>query len=734
MHLSSRIRKNHTDGVPLISLRLGSLICIYLVLIVIAVYAQTRGFDFIDYDDDLYVVENEHVKRGLTLEGIKWAFVAHTAANWHPLTLISHMADVEFFGMQPGWHHITNVFFHLTNTILLFVVLSKTTGQKLPSAFVAVLFGIHPLHLDSVVQIAERKDVLSTFFWMMTVWAYSLYTEKARRSFYYLASLILYALGLMVKPMLVTLPFTLLLLDYWPLSRIGRSGSWSHQTVPYLVLEKIPFFLLSAISCIVTFMVQNREGAVQSIKLYTIDIRVANAIVTYLKYIIKTIFPAHLSFYYPHHGMPPLWQTLVSAVTLACISILVVRTLKSHPYLIVGWLWYLGTLVPVIGLVQVGSQAMADRYTYVPLIGLFIMITWGVTSAYNTLSLYKKQLAVCGSLLTTVLMIVAWWQAEFWRDSETLFKRAISVTEKNTTAHLNLGFVFAEQGKIDEALFHYKEVINISPHHEKAHHNIGLMYAKKGRLDEAIFHYRYVLKQSPGKEEVVNDLAVALAEKGAIEEAIKEIVHGLDHSEDSGLLLNTLGVLLFRNGNLAEAVRHFKLAIRVQPDYQDARNNLKRMLSPNGKIDQAIEVMESSLKVSPTWGSYFRLGVLQKIKGDLKTARTNFEKAIVLQPTFAEARDQLALVNAMLGNYEEALVLYKKMIWNNPQNFEPYYSIASILSRQKKLDLAMNWLQKAMEFGFDDWDRIRSDPNLRNLRLSKHYRRSEMLSRRPSSE
>ena len=375
-------------------LRRDVLVCLFLIITTFAVYWQVHNHDFINLDDDLYITENDQVQKGLSRESVVWAFTTTHAANWHPLTWLSHMVDFQLYGLNPKGHHLTNVFFHLLNTLLLFFVLQRMTGALWRSGFVAALFALHPLHVESVAWVAERKDVLSTLFWLLTIWAYTWYVERPRRT-RYLLTLLTFTLGLMAKPMLVTLPFVLLLLDYWPLGRfqvgqldtalsapgqasLSTRSVWS-QTLR-LIWEKAPFFALAAASSIVTFLVQKGGGAVRPWERFPITIRIANGLVSYVKYMGKMIWPSDLAVFYPHPGASlPIWQAVAAGLLLLSISIAAIRLAKNHPYLAVGWLWYLGTLVPIIGFVQVGGQALADRYTYVSLIGLFIIIAWGVS-------------------------------------------------------------------------------------------------------------------------------------------------------------------------------------------------------------------------------------------------------------------------------------------------------------------------------------------------------------------
>jgi len=435
--------KNHKK--PLFNIQRHYLISLLLVLTTIVVYFQVGQFEFLDYDDNLYVTENHAVKAGLSQKGLRWAFKAIYVANWHPLTWASHMVDVQLYGLNPGAHHFTNVLFHILNAILLFHFFRKITGTLWRSAFVAALFALHPLHVESVAWIAGRKDVLSTFFWLVTMLSYTGYVKQPT-IWRYLPVMTFFALGLMVKPMVVTLPFVLLLLDYWPFGRLtihqlgDNRGSGCQKKIFFrLVIEKIPLFILTIASCIVTFMVQSKGGAVESLIRFPLTDRMTNALVSYARYVLKMIWPSHLAVFYPHPGIWPLWQFAGAILFLALIFILVIKTYRKKPYLMVGWLWYIGTLVPVIGLVQVGKQAMADRYTYIPLIGLFVMIAWGAEELLKRWRYRSFGLATAGG-----------------------------------------------PGRFDEAIAQYITVLRIDPYYTAAQKNLAVTLAKQRRFGGAI--------------------------------------------------------------------------------------------------------------------------------------------------------------------------------------------------------------------------------------------------------
>ncbi len=508
---------------------------ILLALAVVLPFARVLWHDFITLDDPTYVTSNEQVKQGLSLAGIKWAFTSVRGANWHPITWISHMLDYQLFGNNPMCHHLMNLLIHLANTLLLFLVLLRMTGEVWRSTFVAALFGVHPLHVESVAWIAERKDVLSSLFWILTMWAYSRYTQSPGTKTYLLV-VIFFAIGLMSKPMLVTLPFVLLLLDYWPLERIIIPKSQSSATsakLRVILIEKIPLVFLSCASCFATIYAQNQGGAIGSLEQFKPGVRLANAIVVYITYILKTIWPNHLIVYYPHPGSNlPVWQVLASGFSIALITLLAVMLRRKHKYLTVGWLWYLGTLVPVIGIIQVGMQAMADRYTYIPLIGIFMLIAWGVPEIAKCQKISKEAtknlvgfpiLKFAAILTILALGICTYIQVGYWKDSFTLFNHVIAVCPKNAVAHYNLGVALVNKGDAQSALLEFRKALSIKPGYPDAWYNVGVLLQNQGKIDEAIKSYRQAIELDPTLVQARNNLAIMLFVKGKYTEAWEEV-------------------------------------------------------------------------------------------------------------------------------------------------------------------------------------------------------------------
>ncbi|MFH1079342.1 MAG: tetratricopeptide repeat protein [Pseudomonadota bacterium] len=473
------------------------LVSLILIIAVLAVYFNVQDYEFVNYDDPPYVTENQIVKSGLNWKGIFWAFTTTHYANWHPLTWISFMFDYEIFRLRAGAYHWNNLLLHLFNSVLLFLVLKHITNAFWRSFTVAALFALHPLHVESVAWISSRKDVLSALFWLLTIYTYALYIEKP--SFYrYILVFLIFSLGLMTKPMLVTLPFVLLLLDYWPLRRfqIGQTNTRSLS----LFFEKIPIFILSIASCIITIYAQESSQAVATWESLSLQTRISNAFASYVKYLLKTFWPVDLAVFYPHPGVFPLEQLLIHIVLLVLITVLVLYFIRDYPYLLIGWLWYLGTLIPVIGIVQVGSQAMADRYTYIPLIGPFIMVAWGIPDILKSWHYKKLFMVVSTIMVLAILMIISWSQVQVWENSSTLFQHAIKVTPKNFIAHYNLAIEFSRQGNRAKAFLHYSEAVKYSPNFSDAHNNLGDLLARNGKIEDAIKEFQSALKADPNHE------------------------------------------------------------------------------------------------------------------------------------------------------------------------------------------------------------------------------------------
>jgi len=573
-----------------------------LIAVSVFIYAPVRNHAFLAWDDTEYVSNNRHVMAGPTWNGIRWAFTTGHMANWHPLTWLSHMLDARLFGSDAGLHHCTNALFHILNALLLFALLQEMTGSLGRSAFVAALFAAHPLHVESVAWLSERKDVLSTFLALLALLAYVGYTRRPTWKRYLMVA-VFFALGLMSKPMLVTLPFAMMLLDYWPLRRVtleaGAAGK-PLRAMARLTYEKLPLFALVLVSCIVTFIAQQRAGAVGGLDKIPLGLRASNALVSYAAYIGKTLWPAHLAALYPIFALAKA-QVVGSGLMLAAISAGAILGARRWPYLPVGWLWYLGTLLPVIGLVQVGSQSMADRYTYIPSIGLFVIASWGAWDLLTRLPYRKTLVPAAAAIIIAACAITARAQVHHWKDSTTLWTHALTVNNRNDIAHNLLGEEFAKKGKLQEAIAQYTEALQINGNNAEANNNIGLALAETGKTAEALAHYQKALSLKPAFVDAHYNLAITLTNLGKIKEAIAEYSEALRLNREFVNAYVNLGVVMAQQGKPDEALRYFQEALRLQPNNASAHNNLGILLETQGKMQEAEAHFSEALRIEPTF-------------------------------------------------------------------------------------------------------------------------------------
>lgn len=597
--------------------RLDIAISVFLILATLIVYWQLQHYPFINYDDNLYVTENLHIQKGVSIENLKWAIQDITSYNWYPLTWLSHMLDVELHGLDAGGHHLTNLLFHMFNVLLLFILLRGMTGSRWTSAFVAALFALHPLHVESVAWISGRKDVLSTFFGLLTLISYGRYAQQGSRAGYGLA-LLFFILGLMAKAMLVTLPFVMLLLDYWPINRFRITSDFrlqlSGQTASFfsLLFEKLPFFMLAAASCLVTYYAQQSGGAVVPFEVIPLNLRISNALISYVIYIGKMFWPARLAVIYPYPDAYAVWKIIAAAALLMGIFILISTQIRRRPYLAVGWLWYFGTLVPVIGLLQLGIQAHADRYTYVPLIGLYIMFAWGVAEIVSRWRLNLGIVAPVAIVFLLALIVTSRSQAGYWANDITLFSHALKLTKKNFKAHNNLAAAYTAQGRYDEALLHmtiavelsshnpnsannlgyiqmqlgryaeairnFRRTLDLNPKHLDAHRNLALALKMTGKSNKAVDHYKIAIDLAPDNKDVLNDLANVMVEQRRLPQALSYYAKALSLEPNDPEIHNNLGVAWVHMGRFERAVNHFRKALQLNPDHAEARENLKKAL------------------------------------------------------------------------------------------------------------------------------------------------------------
>ena len=727
-----------------LSCRPTGCICLLLALVTVAAYWEVQHCDFLNYDDAIYVTDNPMVQPGLTWAGLKWAFQTGHAGNWHPLTWCSHMLDCQLYGARPAGHHLTNLLLHVANTLLLFLVLQRMTGALWRSALVAALFAWHPLHVESVAWVAERKDVLSAFFFMLTIWAYGRYVEvqrlkskvqspgveaqspkskvlsreitdgsqNAESSFtlhaprstlhaspFYLLSLCCFALGLLSKPMLVTLPFVLLLLDYWPLGRSAECGvrraesgapevQGSARGWTRLVAEKIPFFALSLASSVVTFIAQRNGGAVATLSDIPLCLRAENGLIGYACYLRKTFWPADLAVLYPLQVSWRAWEVIGAGALLAGLSALAVWRARRQPALLVGWLWFLGMLVPVIGWVQVGNQLIADRYTYLPLIGWFVMVVWGLAGlparrpALRWLGCGVAVLALAACVVLTRL------QLAHWKNSEALFRHTIKVTSDNGVAHGVLGDALVLQHKWPEAAAELRLSIRYLPIRAKTYLVLGRVLEEMGKYAEAESYFRQALKRNltrPDPDAISKQvdfrLVNVLAAQGKHKEAEAcyraALAAGLVSPEGRCQLAN----LLARAGKFDEAVEQYRMALKIRPAYAEACNNLANALAEGGRSEEALAEYRQALHLLPNHPRiYYNLGAELAKLNRLEEAGTNYERALQLKPDYPDAHSDLAALRQRQHRFDQAIAHYQSALQFVPDSQDALLGLAELLA------------------------------------------------------
>ncbi len=653
----SRSLKSEIPTAGLHDRRLVLGVCIFLAVIVWLVFGQTLRHEFVRFDDDQYVTENLVVQKGLTWEGFCWALTYGRIGHWHPLTWLSHMLDCQLYGLNAGGHHLTNVLLHTATTILLFLVLRRMTGYLWRSAFVAAVFAIHPLRVESVAWVAERKDVLSAFFFMLTLAAYVRYAHRPPSMIRYGAVVLFFALGLLSKNMLVTMPFVLLLLDYWPLNRLS---SCTPRVLLRLMAEKIPLLALTVGSCVATALVPERltDGKLP------FGLRMENAVVSYVTYLWQMICPSGLACVYPNPAnyLPP-WQVAGAVGLLLAISGAAWAFRRTHPCLIVGWLWYVGMMIPVIGIVQISYYAHADRYTYLPQIGLYLLLTW---TAADLCAGWRHRRWLLGGLATgilTALIFCAHTQTSYWRNSELLWTHTLACTTDNYVAHNNLGYSLPEKERLDEAMAQYQKALQINPNFAMAHNNLGNALLQTSNVDEAIAHLQKAVQINPDYPSFHNNLGNALLQMSNVDQAIAQYQTALQINPDYAGACYNLGRALLKKGSLDEAMVYFQKALQLRPDYAEACNNLGSTLLQKGSVDEAITQYQKALQLRPDYaGACYNLGNALLKKGNVDEAITQYQKALQIDPDNAEAHNDLGGALLKKGNVNEAIAQFQKAL------------------------------------------------------------------------
>ncbi|MFZ0825945.1 MAG: tetratricopeptide repeat protein [Verrucomicrobiia bacterium] len=636
--------------------QLRLVVCLALVLVTAALYWPMLHHDFINYDDAAYITENPQVQSGLTGSEFVWAFQTGYAGNWHPLTWISHMLDCQLYGLKPAGHHLTNLLFQTANSLLLFLWLNQLTGALWRSAFVAALFAWHPLHVESVAWAAERKDVLSAFFWMLTLIAYTRYAQERSRGEgrgsganpvaqaidsrhsapgFFLA-LFFFACGLMSKPTVVTLPFVLLLLDFWPLQRFNRS------MIPRLLLEKLPFLALALAGSAVTYLVQKSAGAVWSAAVVPFHSKLANALLAYVRYLSKCFWPADLAVLYPYHSHLSAAPVIGSALMLAIWSGLFLWRARRNPYLFVGWFWFLGTLVPTIGLVQVGSQSIADRYMYLPSIGLFILIAWSLNDLVNYQPRWRPGVMLAGTAALAGCLMVTRIQLGYWQNSITLLRHTLLVTTDNYTIYNSLGELMQRAGQPDEALMLYAEAVRIQPLYSPAQYNLGIALLNRGWTEKACEPLAAAVRLAPEDVEARQAFGLALMHSGKLAEAVAQFTEAIRLKPDFASAQTGLALAFINQGKTPEAIPHFFEAARLQPDDPEAHFNLGLALLNNHQPAEAGAQFAEELRLAPAEAkAHYRLAQARQQQNQPVAAVHQYREALRLTPDFPEAKTEL---------------------------------------------------------------------------------------------
>jgi len=636
-----------------------------LVIATLAVYWPVFNHEFVRYDDDKYVTENPNVKRGITSESVVWAFTKPHFHMWHPLTSLSHLLDYQIFGFNPTGHHLTNLLLHIASTLLLFGILKRLTDDFWSCLFVALVFAVHPLNVESVAWIAERKNVLSGLFWMLTIATYVRYAERPGLVRFLLLVLV-FALATLTKPMVVTLPFVLLLLDYWPLGRLqwprriqqqDSSRPQAKQTgsqgvsIWRLLLEKTPLFLLTIGLSAVTYIAQQKGGVMSDLGNVPLKYRAANALVSYVTYIRKMVWPSRLAVFYPHpFDKLPLWQVIISALLLLAVTIAVILFIRRRKYLAVGWFWYVGTLVPVVGLVQVGAQARADRYTYLPFIGLFIMVTWGLSDLlakwrYRKITLWPVALAALLALSVCTRL-----QLRHWRNNKALFEHALAVTGDNFVMSNNYANVLKETGQPEKAIQYFQEALRLRPNSPEVLNNLGNALGQLDKNDEAIKYYKKALQLIPSFAQAHYNLAVLLAGQGRTDEAIASYRQALRYRPQDVDTLSNLGFALARKAQFDEAIECYKKALELEPDHIITHGRLGLVLASVDRIDEAIEHCRFVLRATPDdIEMHCNVGILLERKGNADEAIKAYRRALQINPQYLKAQQ---LLKAALSKQE----------------------------------------------------------------------------------
>ena len=691
-------------------------VCGLLLLAVALIFGKAVRYDFVNFDDDVLVYENPMVARGLTAQGMGWAFTTNTSNMWYPLTWISYMLDSQIYGPKPWGYHLTNVLLHAATAVILFLVLRRMTGDLWASALVTLLFAIHPLRAEAVAWVGERKSPLSGLFFVSTIAAYVAYARRPFSLARYLTVAGLFTLGLLAKPTLVTLPFVLLLLDYWPLGRISR------RTLGRLVVEKIPLVLLAVAGSVAAVLSQ--AGNIATLQNVPIPARIAGALISCAVYFGQFFWPIGLSAFYPRSAIVPAWQVGVACVVLAAVSAAALLLWRKQPAVLVGWLWYLGTLVPVIGLVSIGAHARADRYTYLPQIGLCIAFVWGVRWGVQRVCGDWPSRGwldgVGGTLLVAGLMACAWQQTSYWQNSEQLWRHALACNADNPLAHNNLALILVNCGQVDAAIAHYRQALEIQPDYVEARNNLGNALADHGQADEAIAQYGQALAIKPDYAEAHNNLGTELAEHGQIEEAIAHFQQALELRPEYAIAHNNLGNALLGRGQVDTAIAHYRKALEIKPDYADACTALGKALIRSGQVDAGTGCYRKALEIQPD-SAKAHIGLADALtgRGQFDEAIAHNRRALKIEPDSVDAHNGLGNALAGRGELDEAIVHYRKALEIHSDFLAAHLNLANALAARGKSQEALDHFQKALDLAAARNDKALADAIRARIKRSR---------------
>jgi len=668
------------------------IIYIALTVVTLAVFWQVNQYDFINLDDFMYVTKNLHIQSGITVDGFRWAFSTTYAEFWHPLTWLSLMLDSQIYGLNAGGYHVTNLILHILSTLLLFWLFCRMTGAVWKSAFVAALFALHPLHVESVAWISERKDVLSAFFWMLTLCLYVYYTGKPaiRR---YLLVLFSFVLALLSKPMVLTLPVIMILLDYWPLERFKSQRG---NLVLWQLREKMPFFVLSAVFSVITIYVQYDPSG----KDFPLGSRLANAPVSFVTYLEKTFWPHDLSVFYPFSDQLPVWQVSGAALLIVAISAAVILMAKRLPYLFVGWLWYAITIAPVIGIVQVGNHSMADRYTYLPLIGIGIILAWGIPFLFPREDMRKKILFPAGIAALVILAVLTWHQCSYWKNSIELFNHALQVTKHNYLAYGSFGIALFKEGKTQEAIDHYNKAIRIRPDYFQSYDSRGAAYDKLGRYQQAIEDYNAAIRLKPEYANSYNNRGAAYDKSGQYQKAIEDYSAAIRLKPEYDNAYNNRGIVHSELGQYQKAIEDFSKAISLNPAFVDAYNNRVAVYAKLGQYQLSINDLNKTISLNPDYLKYYinRAAIYGKFN-QYHNVIKDLNEAIRLQSDNALIYYNRGFAYAKIGQYHSAINDFNAAIRLKEDYADAYNTRGAVYLDQGNKELGCSDARKACALG-----------------------------------